>query len=245
MGEAKRRLEEMKVAPCRCRSGRQSASCCFDGVRWHKPASGLDLRSGSPSTTLERCYMQELGNCEAPISGEHLISEAVIEILRGDGNFTASGLPWLEAGETKALAPKNLTANCLCRRHNSALSPLDAAAKIFFAGLRDCLESSEAVLPYLLSGHDVERWLLKTLKANETAAAHIGGKAPEKGAETTGREVRIAVRLVDRGERVPRPGPAPAAARLPPHGAHQQFRPPRTTPRSSEASRAAATRWSF
>ncbi|MHC2385152.1 hypothetical protein [Bradyrhizobium liaoningense] len=57
--------------------------------------------------------MQELGNCEAPISGEHLISEAVIEILRGDGNFTASGLPWLEAGETKALAPKNLTANCL------------------------------------------------------------------------------------------------------------------------------------
>jgi len=172
MGEAKRRLEEMKVAPCRCRSGRQSASCCFDGVRWHKPASGLDLRSGSPSTTLERCYMQELGNCEAPISGEHLISEAVIEILRGDGNFTASGLPWLEAGD-------------------------------------------------------------------------IGGKAPEKGAETTGREVRIAVRLVDRGERVPRPGPAPAAARLPPHGAHQQFRPPRTTPRSSEASRAAATRCSF
>lgn len=55
---------------------------------------------------LERCYMHELGNCEAPISGEHLISEAVIEILRGDGDFTVSGLPWLEAGEAKALAPR-------------------------------------------------------------------------------------------------------------------------------------------
>ncbi|WP_338310655.1 hypothetical protein, partial [Bradyrhizobium ottawaense] len=78
--------------------------------------------------------------------------------------------------ETKALATKNLIANCICRRHNSALSPLDAAAKIFFAGLRDCLESSEDVLPYLLSGHDVERWLLTKLKATETAAANIGGK---------------------------------------------------------------------
>jgi hypothetical protein len=45
--------------------------------------------------------MRELASCEAPISGEHLISESVIEVLRGDGDFTVSGLPWLEAGEIK------------------------------------------------------------------------------------------------------------------------------------------------
>ncbi|MBR1034173.1 hypothetical protein ACVI1J_010423 [Bradyrhizobium diazoefficiens] len=141
--------------------------------------------------------MQELGNCEAPISGEHLISEAVIEILRGDGNFTASGLPWLEAGETKALAPKNLTANCLCRRHNSALSPLDAAAKIFFAGLRDCLESSEAVLPYLLSGHDVERWLLKTLKAMAVSGSLAQGRVKLPGAFERGVDIIRMLEHVD------------------------------------------------
>jgi hypothetical protein len=126
--------------------------------------------------------MRELENCEAPISGEHLISEAVIEILRGDGDFTVSGLPWLEAGEAKALAPKNLTANCLCKRHNSALSPLDAAATVFFTSLRDCLESNEEVQPYLLSGHDIERWLLKTLKAMAVSGNLAHGRVKLPGA---------------------------------------------------------------
>lgn len=65
------------------------------------------------------------------------------------------------------------------------------------------------------------------------------------GAATIGQEVRIAPRSADRGEPAPRPGHAPAVAQLPPQGAQQQFRHPRTTPRSSEASRVAATRWTF
>ncbi|WP_182868865.1 hypothetical protein [Bradyrhizobium diazoefficiens] len=109
--------------------------------------------------------MRELHNCEGSISGEHLISETVIEVLRGEGDFTVSGLAWQEAGEEKRLAPGNLTANCLCRRHNSALSPLDSAAGLFFSGLRECMEEKIAPTPYLFSGHDIERWLLKTLKA--------------------------------------------------------------------------------
>lgn len=116
-------------------------------------------------TSLDRCYMHELGNCEGPLSGEHLVSQVVIEVLRGRGDFTVSGLPWQEAGEEKPLAPGNLTANCLCRRHNSALSPIDSAAGLFFSGLRECMEGEIAPIPYLFSGHDIERWLLKTMKA--------------------------------------------------------------------------------
>ena len=93
--------------------------------------------------------MRELASCEGPISGEHLISKSAIEVLRGDGDFTISGLPWLEVGEEKRLAPANLTANCLCRRHNSGLSPLDDAAALFFSSLRECMEAVKAPSPFL------------------------------------------------------------------------------------------------
>jgi hypothetical protein len=126
--------------------------------------------------------MRELASCEAPISGEHLISESVIEVLRGDGDFTVSGLPWLEAGEIKKLAPKNLTANCLCTKHNSALSPIDNAAALFFSALRECMEAKTAPNPYLLSGHDVERWLLKTLKAMAVSGNLARGREKLPGA---------------------------------------------------------------
>jgi hypothetical protein len=93
--------------------------------------------------------MKESGSCVGPISGEHLISESVIRVLMADGDFSISGVPWLERGVEKILPPEALTTKC----HNSALSPLDDAAKYFFASLkiefgtepehktRDCLRS--------------------------------------------------------------------------------------------------------
>jgi hypothetical protein len=109
--------------------------------------------------------MKELGSCGGSISGEHLISRSIIEFLKLDGDFVVSGLPWLEEGKSKSLAPKNLTANCLCSKHNSALSPLDSAALALFTAVRACWENEGPALRYLVSGHDLERWLLKTLKA--------------------------------------------------------------------------------
>jgi hypothetical protein len=109
--------------------------------------------------------MAELGSCYGPISGEHLISKSIIEFIQDGGEFSVSGVPWLEEGESRILSPKNLTANCLCARHNSALSPLDSAALRFFEALRPCWVNKGAPLRYLVSGHDLERWLLKSLKA--------------------------------------------------------------------------------
>jgi hypothetical protein len=74
------------------------------------------------------------------------------------------------------LAPQNLTANCLCAKHNSALHPLDDAAKFFFASLRSYLEVDAGSRHAIVSGHDVERWLLKTAKAAAVAKNRGGNR---------------------------------------------------------------------
>jgi len=113
MGEAKRRREAVLNGPCPCGSTKVARRCCFNGRDWHKPPAVLGLKAFPPASKVEKCYMKELGSCVGPISGEHIISKSVILVLRADGDFSISGLPWLEAGEEKILAPNNLEANCL------------------------------------------------------------------------------------------------------------------------------------
>jgi hypothetical protein len=126
--------------------------------------------------------MKELGSCVGPISGEHIISESVIRVLMADGDFSVSGLPWLDAGEERTLAPQNLTANCLCAKHNSALHPLDDAAQYFFATLKSFLELGAGSSHAIVSGHDIERWLLKTAKAAAVSKNFARGRQRLSGA---------------------------------------------------------------
>ncbi len=110
--------------------------------------------------------MRELGSCVAPISGEHLISQSVMHVLQDDGEFSIAGVPWLSQGEERVLGANALRANCLCIRHNSALSPIDNAAKHLFRSLKTYLEGDAGEPQHsLVSGHDLERWILKTAKA--------------------------------------------------------------------------------
>lgn len=165
VGEARRRAAAMATGPCRCGSMRTAKDCCFDGRRWHKPSAILGLHALPKISSLDGCYMKSLGSCDKGISGEHLISKSVILLLQGQGEFTVSGLPWLPEGEAKAIGPNSLTANCLCEKHNSALHPLDDAALAFFAAVKAGLERDAGSEHFLISGHDLERWLLKTIKA--------------------------------------------------------------------------------
>lgn len=165
MGEARRRLTNLRQRPCRCGSGRMAGTCCLKGNHWFKPPALVTLRVPVTGESIDKCYMRELRACDGKISGEHLISESVIRLLAGDGQFTIGGTPWLPAGAIKAVGPDSLTANCLCQRHNSALSPLDDAARYLFSALKSSLEKSSDASDYLASGHDLERWLLKTVKA--------------------------------------------------------------------------------
>jgi hypothetical protein len=179
MGEAKRKREAVLNGPCPCGSKRTAHLCCFNGRDWHKPAVDLRLKALPPNQRVEKCYMKELGSCVPPISGEHIVSDSVCRVLMGDGEFSISGVPWLEAGEVKIIAP--VQAKCLCTKHNSALSPLDAAAHYFFALLKSYLEHDAGSRHALISGHDLERWLLKTAKAAAVSKHLARGREPLSG----------------------------------------------------------------
>ena len=165
MGEAKRRKAAIENGPCPCGSTKPANTCCYNGLVWHKPPVALGLRALPPISSVDKCYMKELGSCDGAISGEHLFSHSIMLLLKGDGDFSISGVPWLADGETKIMSPTTLTANCLCRKHNSALAPLDDAALYFFTAVKSCLNLDARSARYIVSGHDIERWLLKTIKA--------------------------------------------------------------------------------
>lgn len=166
MGESKRKRTALLAAPCRCMSNLPAGQCCFDGVRWHKKPSDLVLRELGTVGAVDGCYMADLRNCSGKLSREHLVSESVLEVIQHEGAISASGLPWQSPGATQLFGLNDLVAKCLCEKHNSALSPIDTAARNFFFAVKSCAWNEKPPgLRYVVSGHDVERWLLKTLKA--------------------------------------------------------------------------------
>ena len=112
----------------------------------------------------------------------HKFQKSVIRVLMADGNFSISGLPWLNAGEEMVLAPHKFKTNCLCVKHNSALHPLDDAAKYFFNSLKSFLELDIRSGHAIVSGHDIERWLLKTAKAVAVSKNFARGRERLTGA---------------------------------------------------------------
>ncbi len=94
------------------------------------------------------------------------MSAALLRRLEEDGGVHVQGFPWQGDG-WKKLPISALASNILCKRHNSDLSALDAVGE----KLVDHLERVEHEFQagdrrpwiWVLNGHDVERWLLKTL----------------------------------------------------------------------------------
>jgi hypothetical protein len=85
MGEAKRK--RISNAPCPCGSTKLAGTCCYDGREWHKPPAQLGLKDLPLKSVIEKCYMKELRSCDGGISGEHLISESVILLLKATATF--------------------------------------------------------------------------------------------------------------------------------------------------------------
>jgi hypothetical protein len=113
-----------------------------------------------------QCYAQGLEDCSRDLSREHFISKGVLESV-GDV-IEASGFHWQE-GATMPLSPEAIAARILCKRHNEALSPLDAEAKQFFRTLREIDAALGDEAPpaasetFMFNGPDFQRWLLKCL----------------------------------------------------------------------------------
>ncbi|MER8809230.1 hypothetical protein [Mesorhizobium australicum] len=137
---------------------------------WGTPYKAVETTTPKPPKTEyanPACYMHSTNDCSTKISGEHYISE---NILRQFGpRLIVSGMPWQPAGQETRYGAGSLTANILCDRHNSALSPLDAAAGRFFRELgiayghvtKRSLSTKTSF--FLSSGEALESWAFKTL----------------------------------------------------------------------------------
>jgi hypothetical protein len=103
-------------------------------------------------------------DCSKEISAEHYVSKSILEVLGRD--LFIEGFPQLQ-GKKIQIGINSVTANILCKRHNSSLSDLDAEAGRFFRSLlglqsdsaRKSLSSRHTV--NLFSGEALELWMLK------------------------------------------------------------------------------------
>lgn len=162
LDRAELQLRATAARPCICGSTKPAGRCCFQHRVWDKKPEPVLINSERPAYAHAKCYLRGLNNCSRTISAEHYISRNVLEQI-GDDVVVVGGLPWLNDGE-RSLRLDNLTANCLCSWHNSDLSPLDNSAGRFLA-IAKRIRHLDAQAPgqRLFSGHDLERWFLKTI----------------------------------------------------------------------------------
>jgi hypothetical protein len=123
------------------------------------------------------CYARKLNDCSTDMSGEHLFSEVTLNLVAGpDGNVSRIGYPWQEEGQIQTLRPANCKANVLCKRHNNALSPLDTAAGRFLKAIVNTpgFLQNHDLRVLILSGDDIERWILKTLCTHIVVVRRFG-----------------------------------------------------------------------
>lgn len=102
------------------------------------------------------------------MSREHIVTDSFFQST----NLKVHGFKWLK-GETKTLGLASLTANILCRHHNSELSVVDTGGLDFWNMLREFNVQCNARRPLagrLVKTTDLridatlfERWCLKTL----------------------------------------------------------------------------------
>lgn len=118
-----------------------------------------------------RCFAAAMGNCSKTISREHYISHGIYRQIEktytpGD-RLKVGGLPWQPPSGLQEVSSERLTSKVLCKKHNEALSVLDSVGVSFFRAFHQIHDE----LPgnpnprrhYLFNGHDIERWMLKTI----------------------------------------------------------------------------------
>ena len=112
--------------------------------------------------TLNGCYAAQLQDCSRSFDREHFVSKSLLKEIERKGGLRVTGFPWQAKDTTDWIPPQAIAASVLCKRHNQALSPLDAiAARLFRAMDESVLVPSPQL--YLFCGHEIERWLLKLL----------------------------------------------------------------------------------
>jgi hypothetical protein len=112
------------------------------------------------------CWGKKSSACEGGASNEHVISKGVLQAIGAKSLRHTSR----EHG-SRNYGGNSLTVPMLCRKHNTALSPLDTEASKFFGGIRALFTSPVSGVPFanagstaelLIDGKKLERWATKT-----------------------------------------------------------------------------------
>src|ERR1700722_14698974 len=164
MGQARIKRQKHAEGPCRCGSGLSGNACCFDGLTFFRQPAKVTLCRENRVGAAAKCYLRATNSCSPDMSREHLFSGSILDKIDKSG-LVVSGLPWLNGAE-KRVSRNDLVAKCLCRGHNSDLSPLDQSMSQFVALLEQVdLTRTGDLIEAIISGHDIERWMLKTMLA--------------------------------------------------------------------------------
>jgi hypothetical protein len=154
---------------CPCGSNKQYNSCCLSPAGLLVSVPRLLPKEPVTGYAHPKCYLRPTHDCSTKISREHFISHTVLEAMGGEIEF--GGLPWLPPETHLTIGPTSAISKVLCQRHNSTLSPLDAAAGRFFRALQNACRDINPIFGatdpldvwHLVSGEAVELWCLKTL----------------------------------------------------------------------------------
>lgn len=129
-----------------------------------------------------RCWATDLGECQGPLTKEHLLTDA---LFGGRVRVESEGAPWVP-GRSCEVPMHRLQTNILCRGHNSELGrTADAAALRLRRALRQALDPTalpgatepRAPVARRINGAWYGRWLCKT-HCNLMVAAGLS-PAPE------------------------------------------------------------------
>lgn len=114
-----------------------------------------------------KCYAKKTNDCSTTISGEHYISESVLELFKTKETVKITGVKWIPQETFKIVGINSLTANILCTKHNSDLSQCDSAALSLFKSIKDFDADFNSATPKAdhvqIDGELLEQWMLKTV----------------------------------------------------------------------------------
>jgi hypothetical protein len=101
------------------------------------------------------------------MSGEHILSKAILELINSTHDIGISGVAWISEGLEARLAPSALQSNVLCVKHNKDLSTFDAEALSFFRFLKNTYDDSpdewQGPNQIVIDGHKLQNWSLKIM----------------------------------------------------------------------------------
>jgi len=141
------------------------------------------MADSASSPPAGKCRLAGHGACSGSISGEHYLSHALLRQLGPGKTIALQGTPW-SVDELRTVGKSALTANILCRGHNSRLSTLDDKVARLLRALQEAQRELEAgsarSRTHTFDGLTLERALLKIVYTMWASGnlAHGGEKLP-------------------------------------------------------------------